>query len=205
MRSRILAAARNLITERGYDGVTMRDLADASGVALKTLYYQYTNKENLLRVAIEEKFFSAYEEIDTAKFDHGIDRLFYIIETVGGTSARDEAYAKASAPLLVSRSTVSTLGRVRMNIYRRAIQEIADASDLVSWTDVTLLTALIYRQISAVYLSWSYGQLPIGLVPDLSKLSASLSLATVTTGYSQERARATAEELSVKHRGRIFY
>ena len=48
-REDILTAARKLITELGYDGVTMRQLAKESGVAPKTLYHQFQNKEKLLR------------------------------------------------------------------------------------------------------------------------------------------------------------
>ena len=37
-RRRILAAAREIIATRGFDGLAMRGLAEQAGVAVKTLY-----------------------------------------------------------------------------------------------------------------------------------------------------------------------
>ena len=89
-RERILTAARKLITDRGYDGVTMRDLATESGVAPKTLYHQFHSKENLLRVAVEERYRYLYQIIDDEQIEHGIDRLFFIIDTVARSLLGDE-------------------------------------------------------------------------------------------------------------------
>ena len=70
-REKILSAARKLIAERGYEGVNIRDLAAESGVAPKTLYHQFKNKENLLRTAVEERFRHTYQAIDDADIDKG--------------------------------------------------------------------------------------------------------------------------------------
>lgn len=44
-----------MIAEKGYSGVTMRELAEKSGVAYKSLYDLYGSKDNLLGKAIEER------------------------------------------------------------------------------------------------------------------------------------------------------
>ncbi len=206
MRSRILSAARNLLTERGYEGVTMRDLADVSGVALKTLYYQYKNKEYLLQTAIEERFISVYRQIDSVEMETGIGRLFYIIDTVGEMTLAEEPYAQASASLLGwSRGRSSSLlGNIRQSTYRRAIQQIADEGELVSWAEIGLLTSMIYTQMLAVYRSWTYGQLPLKVVPELAKLAACLSLASISTGRTHQTALETAELLAARHKNRTF-
>src|SRR5438105_2871277 len=47
-RTRIMAAARKLVAERGYDGLTMRDLARAARVSVPTLYNLFGSKDAIL-------------------------------------------------------------------------------------------------------------------------------------------------------------
>jgi AcrR family transcriptional regulator len=52
-RARIVAAAHRLFLEQGYFPTTMRAIADAAGVAEKTLYLAFTNKPTLLDAVID--------------------------------------------------------------------------------------------------------------------------------------------------------
>ena len=53
-RDNILATARRLLSERGYEGVTMELLAVEAGVARKTLYNAFGGKDALLLEAVGE-------------------------------------------------------------------------------------------------------------------------------------------------------
>lgn len=48
-RARIVDAAMALLEERGYDGTTMRAVADAAGVSLGNAYYYFASKEHLVQ------------------------------------------------------------------------------------------------------------------------------------------------------------
>lgn len=48
-RERIVAAATELIMERGYDKTTMRFIADRAGVSLGSTYYYFSGKEELVQ------------------------------------------------------------------------------------------------------------------------------------------------------------
>lgn len=48
-REAIVGAAQRLFLERGFGAVSMDDLATAAGVARRTLYNQFTNKEEIFR------------------------------------------------------------------------------------------------------------------------------------------------------------
>src|ERR1700758_2869890 len=48
-REAIVAAAERLFLARGFGAVSMDDLAEASGVARRTLYNQFANKEEIFR------------------------------------------------------------------------------------------------------------------------------------------------------------
>ena len=199
-REGILAAARQLISEKGYDGVTMRDLAALSNVTPKTLYHQFGNKENLLRTAVEERFRYLYQMIDEAEIERGIDRLFHIIDSVAKTTRENAAYARALAPILTDDST-TTFTLIRMNTYRRAVEQIAAEGELVSWVDVGVLNALILRQVNPIFLSAFVAKAPKGIASLVAKLDISLVLASVTTGYTHKKVIEVAKQMQKKLTG----
>jgi len=49
LRQRLVAEATRQFVERGFDGASMREIADACGVTKAALYYHYTGKAALLR------------------------------------------------------------------------------------------------------------------------------------------------------------
>ena len=50
---RILAAARALFLEVGYDGASLERIAELAGVSRQTLYNRFTNKETIFRSVID--------------------------------------------------------------------------------------------------------------------------------------------------------
>jgi TetR/AcrR family transcriptional regulator len=55
-RRRILAAALELFSERGFDGASTREIADRAGVTQPLLNYHFTAKDELWRAAVDEVF-----------------------------------------------------------------------------------------------------------------------------------------------------
>lgn len=52
-RQQILDAALRLFTDKGYDKVTLREIADEVGVTKAALYYHFDSKEKLLETLVE--------------------------------------------------------------------------------------------------------------------------------------------------------
>jgi AcrR family transcriptional regulator len=52
-RQKILDAALDLFTERGYDKVTLQEIADRVGVTKAALYYYFQSKETILETLME--------------------------------------------------------------------------------------------------------------------------------------------------------
>jgi len=183
----------------------MRDLAKESGVAPKTLYHQFQSKEKLLLTAVEERFRYLYQAIDDADIERGVDRLFYIIDTVARTTKENRAYARALTPLLASGRS-ETLNLVRMNTYRKAIEQIADEGEMVDWVDVDVITGLVYRQVNPIYTSTWMARTPMETAAQVVKLDISLILASVTTGYTHKRLLETARgaQKALKRSTRLF-
>jgi AcrR family transcriptional regulator len=53
-RSRIIQEARRLFIDRGYDGISMREIAEASGVSKAGIYYHFKDKEALFLTILGE-------------------------------------------------------------------------------------------------------------------------------------------------------
>jgi AcrR family transcriptional regulator len=52
-RQRILDVSRHLFTEQGYDGTSLREIADELGFTKAALYYHFQSKEEILRALLE--------------------------------------------------------------------------------------------------------------------------------------------------------
>lgn len=56
LRQQILAAAAELFLEHGYDGFSMRQLAERIGYSAATLYLYFRNKDDLLFTIVDDSF-----------------------------------------------------------------------------------------------------------------------------------------------------
>ncbi|WP_150293203.1 TetR/AcrR family transcriptional regulator [Sphingobium estronivorans] len=101
-RSRIIAAALAIIEEGGPNSATIRSVSKRAGVALRTLYLYFDNREAMISVAIKE-FFHQSLELDSSKNDPAtvadvverLDRLCDVIE-------KSRSYSKALSPIFFS-------------------------------------------------------------------------------------------------------
>ena len=50
----ILEAATHLVGEKGFEGVSMRDIADRAGINMATIYYHFHDKESLCEQVARE-------------------------------------------------------------------------------------------------------------------------------------------------------
>ncbi|MEJ2050834.1 MAG: TetR/AcrR family transcriptional regulator, partial [Calditrichota bacterium] len=52
-REKIFIAAAKLFAERGYNGVSMRELSESTGLSKPTIYYYFGNKEGIYTALVE--------------------------------------------------------------------------------------------------------------------------------------------------------
>jgi AcrR family transcriptional regulator len=71
---RVVAALRSLATERGSTEFTMAEVADASGIPLRTLYRQFSGRDELLLALLEEEARYGAQVLDDA-LDDAADAL----------------------------------------------------------------------------------------------------------------------------------
>jgi len=69
-REELLATAKQLFEERGYDNVTVAEIAAGAGVSVKTLFQYFRSKEDLLLAELD----AVHERLLTALRTRGHDR-----------------------------------------------------------------------------------------------------------------------------------
>ncbi|MES2494417.1 MAG: TetR/AcrR family transcriptional regulator [Pseudomonadota bacterium] len=78
--SDILAAAREVISVKGYEGVTMAEIAERANIVEGTVYRYFRNKDDLLMRVAEEWFTEVYaDRIDISAFSGTYNKLRYLI------------------------------------------------------------------------------------------------------------------------------
>ena len=139
-RARILDAARSLIAERGYDAVTMRDLADHGMVSVPTLYKLFGSKNELLFAAVESYFADLLGQGEVVQSNDGLARIISLADILGRETPRHAAYARSLMSFIGDVSdTTSGLndlvaGRLSSEL-TGAIEEMQAKRQLVAWAD----------------------------------------------------------------------
>src|SRR6202162_4678022 len=65
-REKIVAAAKMLFAERGYDGATIRDIAKAAGMSTGAVFASFTDKSDLFTEIAETEQAALYATMRTA-------------------------------------------------------------------------------------------------------------------------------------------
>ncbi len=52
-RQLLIDAAKSVFADKGYEGSTVKDIADAAGVNISLVSYHFDGKENLYRICLE--------------------------------------------------------------------------------------------------------------------------------------------------------
>ena len=65
IRSQLLEAAARLFADRGYDAVSMRDIAKLVGVTQANLYYHFRDKADLIETTLASMLEARAQELDT--------------------------------------------------------------------------------------------------------------------------------------------
>jgi AcrR family transcriptional regulator len=151
----LLRVAAKVFTERGYDGTSMEDLAQASGLSKSSIYHHVEGKEHLLRLSLERAVrpLAAIAEEPAGREGRAIDRLEFVVR-------------RAVAVLVAELPSVTLLLRVRGNTaterwamdQRRAfdrfvagiVAEAAADGDVRTDVDPLVLARLLFGMVNSL-------------------------------------------------------
>ncbi len=162
-KTRILEAARQLIAERGYDAVTMRDLAEHGLVSVPTLYVLFGSKNELLLAAVESYFVDLISKVAVVRSGSGLSRILSLAETVSLETPRHAAYARSLMDFMRNMSETGGLNdlvvRQLSSELTSAIEQMKKKRQFAAWADPAPLGELLAGQMSITTFAWARHQL----------------------------------------------
>ena len=200
-KQRILEVARPLIADQGYEGVTMRDLAEKSLVSVPTLYNLFGGKNDLLFAAVESYFVNLVGNAELVEAEEGLSKILSLAETLGRETPRHGAYARSMMGFF---GNVSDAGGIHEFVARQLTNELVGALEqmqrkrqLVAWADPRALGERLASQISITTFEWARSQLS-----DEGLRGAMLyGTAVILLGLARGKARSELERLVREHQG----
>ncbi|MEM7218584.1 MAG: TetR/AcrR family transcriptional regulator [Pseudomonadota bacterium] len=199
-QSGILAAARDMLDEVGYAGMTMRDLAKRANVAQGTLYNLYENKDALILAAVVELLDRLAAEALRRRPRPGIDAILNMIVVTSEQIVRTPRYAEAMARCLGNASPGDPLIE---QLYRRTEPLVAeqlaiarDNGELRPEIDLDAVCTHLVAQGWGVIWAWVFGAIPLEAIIDERIRSYVLTLSGITVGEAQASLRRRLADLS---------
>ncbi len=168
-QQRILAMARQEISRQGYEGLTMRGLAGAAGVALKTLYNLYSSKDELLFAAVGALLQDLQALSEVADAEPGLPRSLAYTRVLGETIVREPGYAHAMAQALFqsagSHRLVDILLRDNVEVMGDALTVAESQGELLPGTDTGATARRLVAAQWGTVMMWQKGLLELTAVP----------------------------------------
>lgn len=201
-RQRILEAARKLIADRGYDGVTMRELADASLVSVPTLYNLFGGKNELLFAAVERYFRDLLSTARRSEDVEGLNRLFAVCETLGVHMPRHAEYTRSLMAFFGGTQESTQLrefvARELTNELVEALEEMKARRQLVPWIDCVALGERLATLMIMTSFEWAAHHID----DDGLRAAMLFGAAAMVYGFARGKAAAAIEEILREQQGR---
>lgn len=200
-RSRVLEETRRLIAEAGYDGVTMRLLAERSEVASATLYNIYGNKETLIATAVSELFEEQMEQ-GLQHSGGGLGGELSRIEWIANEILRMPEYARAMVTVYFSGSAENVvrdlLHKITATNYAKLLTGMQRDGGLAPWVNVGLAASELANHEYAVVHEWAVGQIPSHKLAERQKYVMLLALGSITQGETEDAVRVCLQACQEK-------
>jgi AcrR family transcriptional regulator len=159
-RRRILAMARKQLAKHGYDGLTMRDLAEAARVSVPTLYNLFGGKDAILASAMAE----SVERV--ASLTVPADTTFFGRAMIGfdaGMTMIAEApdFYRRLIPLFMTSPEAQPIRhRTEAGFHMLMTANLTaarDAGQLATWAEPRVVAGHMWGQYMAAFLHWGVG------------------------------------------------
>jgi AcrR family transcriptional regulator len=165
-RTRILAAARKLLASRGYDGLTMRELADDARVSVPTLYNLIGSKDAIITAELVASAQRIAAQLPRAA-DTALSRALTAFNAgMALVEAEPELYRAAMAMFLTASTPETQAMRQRVEDGYLAMMSAnlaaAQASgQLAEWADPYITARHIWSIYISAFIGWGIGELDL--------------------------------------------
>jgi AcrR family transcriptional regulator len=189
---RILEATREMLAERGYAEVTVRELARRCGVSVPTLYNRFGGKDALIAQAVKSQFSKALGSVegDDEGETIGYPRLMDLVGRVADGVIELADYHRA---LLQAFSQVRETGALHQSVAQELtaaiivqLGEMRRRRHLGDWVALDVLSAQITTACIAATMTWAAGAISDSGLRPFMEHSVGLILVASTRGASRD-------------------
>jgi AcrR family transcriptional regulator len=162
-RKRILKEARRLLGEKGFEGLTVRELCVRAGVAQRTLYNAFHNKDRIVALAIREAYDEFQRRASYASHPDTLDGVLQRTIAVNRRNFSAREYTKAVAALYfspnTSRDIVRSLQDMAFNLHGW-LDRVEKDRQLEPWIRRDELETMFKNAEYATINDWVRGLIP---------------------------------------------
>lgn len=198
-QQRILSVVREQISAVGYEALNMRDLAAASGVALKTLYNLYGSKDELLLAAVEGLLNDVEHLEDVAGAAAGIPSHLARTEAIARQIIDTPAYADIMARALFQAERDHRLIDVLLgnsaSLVLENLQHAMSQGELIENLDLQESAQVLTGHQWGTVLLWSKGLIALHSLSGSMMRSSLLSLIPLCRGGRRAQLEQQLESL----------
>lgn len=159
-RERILKTVRDHLSRYGYDGLSMRDVAESAGVSPTTLYNLFQNKDGLVLAAQEDLMGQLAENVRASR-ESGTQWLIAYAEAIAGQIVTTPKYADAMARMLFNSDPADPVCRILLGDairqYRTILRDMQRLGEIRKDIDVELFARSLGGNSWATVLLWMKG------------------------------------------------
>ncbi len=195
-QDRILEVARELIAQHGYDGLTMRDLANSADVSPTTLYNLYANKDALVLAAVADLLALTHSRLEAFVPESGYEQILAAIDFNAQQIEQTPEYAAAMTRALFQAPPDHALVRSLLWATHRmtleSLRTMQRLDQLRPETDLTHLARILTGTPWGCLLMWIKGLLPL---PDIRRTLRDTALALLIANTQTGTRRVLQERL----------
>jgi AcrR family transcriptional regulator len=201
-RRRILDAARQIIAERGYESLTMRDLAAASRVTVPTIYNLVGSKEAVLSSAVSERTAGFIAGIASAETKTAASGILSVVEANCTELLRLPDYYQSLLRLLLSspqgRDMREGVTTAVTESFQRGLEQMRTAGELADWADIPALAGRLRSHLQITALDWAAGNFDNEALRACSLLGTSMMILGVASGESRRELEECARSVQAE-------
>ncbi len=190
-----------MLSELGYNGTTMRSLAERAGVVPATLYNLYGGKDELFLAALDSLLDELRVEALASNPQPGVDAILGLAVASGRTSVDSPGYAEALARSLFNLKrddpAVDALYARARPFFLEQMKTAQSHGQLAPGTDIEIISDHLVGQGWSVIWSWLMGLTEQTNLAREYERSYLMTLISVTTGETNMRLRSRFDQLDV--------
>jgi AcrR family transcriptional regulator len=149
-REKILASAKNLFTEKGYEGATIRDIAAAAGMSTGAVFASFTDKSDLFNEIVAADRDALYEAMRAAAEGESAEEALLAMFAVGFEFHLDDlpllqaTIAASWSPQLGSQVRGRLAQRPVTDLIAEVLHAAIERGELSRGADVGLLSQMLW-------------------------------------------------------------